>query len=300
MFSAPVSAAPLFFGPIEVKQPTGEVFIQYGAGDEYSGCYFDDHDIVVECGKDNFWYYDEMVMNSLVKYRAKCGIDPIPSTAITRSQYLTWLHQKPCVSFRVDGQIGESQINEINHTIIFYMPYGSTITAIQPKININSATHYTFGAVNANMRTPLDFTSPKSFTVTHSNNSNPTFTETWTATCVVLGTDSVAGVTGIMFTDLNQAAVTSLIPNTYLRIQALLNNDSTQNVPITMIVSLYDRNDIMKRISIVQKAINANSTNPCGTFIALPSDTNGYYVKVFVFDDFKHMMPYESPTRFPH
>jgi hypothetical protein len=78
--------------------------------------------------------------------------------------------------FEVPGQVGGSVIDTGSHTVVFHMPAGSSVTAVQPAIEISADATITpaSGAVQ-------NFASPAEYTVTAENGD----LRTWTVTCIV-------------------------------------------------------------------------------------------------------------------
>lgn len=65
------------------------------------------------------------------------------------------------VAFTVENQVGESVIDNENHTVVFEMPIGTTVTALAPtKVVSNGAT------INPESGVAQDFTSPVAYTIT--------------------------------------------------------------------------------------------------------------------------------------
>ena len=103
---------------------------------------------------------------------------PTPSPVVSSGGgggggYSVYSSNKAITSFIISGQIGSSVINETAHTIMVTMPVGTNLTALIPTSVISGA------AVTPN-RTAVDFTTPKTFTVTAADGSTQAYIVTVT------------------------------------------------------------------------------------------------------------------------
>lgn len=64
-------------------------------------------------------------------------------------------------SFAIDGQIGETEIDEENKIILVVMPIGADLTALKPAIEIGA-----YASIDPEIGTALDFTMQQTYTVT--------------------------------------------------------------------------------------------------------------------------------------
>ena len=93
---------------------------------------------------------------------------------------------KAITGFSISGQTGSTTITESNHTIAVTMPYGTTVTALQPTVTTTGA------SVSPASGTATNFTSPVTYTVTAADGS----TQTYSVTVTVLG-PTVINITAI-------------------------------------------------------------------------------------------------------
>lgn len=83
--------------------------------------------------------------------------------------------QNGITSLTVPDQMGSSQINSENHTIVFQMPYGVDISALRPVITLNDrATSQPASSQAVDLRQPVQYT------VTAENGSE----QVWTVSCI--------------------------------------------------------------------------------------------------------------------
>jgi uncharacterized repeat protein (TIGR02543 family) len=80
------------------------------------------------------------------------------------------------LQFAVANQVGSSQIDAENHTIVFHMLYGTQVTALSPEISISEQASVTPASASAR-----DFTESQVYQVT----SQSLEAQNWTVTCVV-------------------------------------------------------------------------------------------------------------------
>ena len=83
------------------------------------------------------------------------------------------------ISFSIENQIGDTNIDEANKTITIEMPLGSDLMALAPSIEVSE-----FATVSPEPETPLDFSMPRIYTVTAQDGS----TQEWEVQ-VILETD---------------------------------------------------------------------------------------------------------------
>ncbi|CEJ07855.1 Cell wall-binding protein, partial [Acididesulfobacillus acetoxydans] len=83
---------------------------------------------------------------------------------------------KDITAFSVAGQVGSSTIDLINHAVIFHMPYGTDVSALNPSITVSAN-----AAVSPTSGTAEDFSNPVIYTVTAPDNSS----QNWSVTCLI-------------------------------------------------------------------------------------------------------------------
>jgi len=101
---------------------------------------------------------------------------------------------KTITSFNVPNQIGDTTIDEVNHTIALTMPYGTNVTALIPVITITGASVSPASGVANN------FTHPKTYTVVAEDSSTQAYVVT-----VNLALNPAKAITAFSFEELNPA-----------------------------------------------------------------------------------------------
>ena len=89
-------------------------------------------------------------------------------------------------AFTVPGQVGNALIDTTAHTVIFYMPFGSTVTALTPAISVSED-----ATVSPLSGEAQDFTNPVTYTVTAQNGAP----QVWTATVIVSTDKTLVSIT---------------------------------------------------------------------------------------------------------
>jgi hypothetical protein len=79
-------------------------------------------------------------------------------------------------TFKVPGQLGESEIDRDQSRLTFYMPYGSDISKLQPEIAVSRDSKVLSGPI-----TPTDFSKPHTYTIKTPDGIE----KQWKVTCVV-------------------------------------------------------------------------------------------------------------------
>jgi hypothetical protein len=100
------------------------------------------------------------------------------------------------------------------------------------------------------------------------------------------------------FTDLTGKTVVSLNGTGFLRTSVELVNASEAEQSGTFIVALYN-GQTMESVAFVDKVVGVGKTVTLETGFNVPADPTGYYVKVFVWDSFKGMVPVSQSITFP-
>ncbi len=80
------------------------------------------------------------------------------------------------ISFTVENQVGEAEIDTENHSVLFHMPYGTDVIELSPTMTISAE-----GTLTPLSGTDRDFTNPQTYTITAQNGT----AQIWTVTCVV-------------------------------------------------------------------------------------------------------------------
>jgi len=127
-------------------------FIDYGGRDPVDFTYQVQYTVITDQqGSNSYW------QNWLVS----CVIDP--NTANDFS------------AFSVENQVGNSEINATEHTIVFHVPYGTDVTNLQPQWMLSANATVSVGALTR------DFSQPASMTVRSESGTE----QVWQITCIV-------------------------------------------------------------------------------------------------------------------
>jgi len=89
-------------------------------------------------------------------------------------------------AFTVPGQVGNAVIDTTAHTVTFYMPFGSAVTALAPAISVSEDA--TISPLSGETQ---DFTNPVTYTVTAQNGSP----QDWTVTAMVSTDKTLVSIT---------------------------------------------------------------------------------------------------------
>ena len=100
----------------------------------------------------------------------------IVSRALADIVEVILISEKDILTFVLDQQSGDAVINNTNHTVDIEVVAGTNITALAPVITLSSG-----ATVNPVSGTPVDFTSPVTYTVTAEDGSS----QDWTVTVTV-------------------------------------------------------------------------------------------------------------------
>jgi hypothetical protein len=86
------------------------------------------------------------------------------------------------IAYNLSGQIGNTQINAVERTVGLIMPYGTDVTTLVPEFVLSVNASANIGVVpQTSGVTPVDFTTPVTYTVTNGTNSTD-----WAVTVTVL------------------------------------------------------------------------------------------------------------------
>ena len=112
-------------------------------------------------------------------------VDLSTGTTLT-ARYSVQSSENDITGFTVAGQVGDSVIDAVYHTVEFHMPHGTDVTALTPTVTVSAD-----ASISPDSGVPRDFTNPVSYTVTAQDGTQ----EEWVVTCVVdpVGTGSISG-----------------------------------------------------------------------------------------------------------
>lgn len=117
-------------------------------------------------GQQHMVAYNVTAQNGeLVQWRVYCTVLPNTQNGIT--------------GFTVNGQLATSQIDAVNHTVEFQMPYDTDVSALRPVITLNAQASSQPASGQA-----VDFRQPIQYTVTAGNGAG----QVWTIRCIQINT----------------------------------------------------------------------------------------------------------------
>ncbi|MFA5050887.1 MAG: DUF5018 domain-containing protein [Patescibacteria group bacterium] len=172
---------------------------------------------------------------------------------------------KAITAFTIPNQIGDTTIDEVNHTVALTMPYGTNVTALIPTITITGI------SVSPASGVAMNFTNPKTYTVVAEDSSTQAYTVT-----VALALNPAKAITAFSFEELNPA-VNGVINET----------DHTIILTLPYSTSTIDVTALIPTITITGASVSPasgvamNFTNPrTYTVVAADSSTQAYIVTV--------------------
>lgn len=101
-----------------------------------------------------------------------------------------------------------------------------------------------------------------------------------------------------VITGLDGNTVDFLSPSEFIMINVNIENVSQNSSPAALIVALYDDNDAMVNIGLVEKQMAPGEKAILKTGFKLPADVAGHKIKIFVWDSIKGMKPLSDVITF--
>jgi hypothetical protein len=105
-------------------------------------------------------------------------------------------------------------------------------------------------------------------------------------------------VKNIKFTNLQGEEVNSLTDGAEIRASAEIVNNTGNDVPVVIIIALYDKYDRIVNFSTASQNIGTNSVTLEAGF-RLPGKIDGHRIKVFIWDSWDGMRPLTNAVEFP-
>lgn len=106
-------------------------------------------------------------------------------------------------------------------------------------------------------------------------------------------------IESISFEDINGNPVTELSAKEMLIAVVSTKNKVESDIPATMIVALYDKNNTMKDVAFISKTVKGKEKVDFSVGMTMPANISGYYIKVFIWDSITMQNPYSDVVSFP-
>ena len=184
-------------------------------------------------------------------------------------------------------------VNPFTTAMSTTMSYG--VFKVTPKtsnpnatISVNGGSYRASGVQSGTITIP---TGTQAFTVTvKSQDTNQTKIYTITVTV------PQRAFWGRTFT-MNNAPISNLKTGTLVSNVNIANNDNVGSMNIILVAALFDKaTGQLYRISTSDYTLATNSSTTANVSIDVPVDYANYTLKIFTWDDFNSMMPYDSPV----
>jgi hypothetical protein len=104
----------------------------------------------------------------------------------------------------------------------------------------------------------------------------------------------------VTFTDFADNPVTTLAPSSFLKVHAPVTNNQDDPRKMSSIIALYRPDHAIEKMVLVTSEVEGWGTESFNGGFTLPDQTNGYYVKVFVWDSLEGMQPLTEAVQFPN
>ncbi len=102
-----------------------------------------------------------------------------------------------------------------------------------------------------------------------------------------------------IFTDISGERVYTLKGSSFIKASISITKNKDIDTSSCLIVALYDQGNAVKNLTYLQKTLEMDQTEVFTAGFELPEDTEGYKIKVFVWNNMEDMIPLADVVEFP-